>query len=278
MGLSKWLTQNGGLKRLFASIQSKAAIVCWLNPITSFAQITESDTLALQMRAATTGMWQSGNVEMLVVRSRFDVVAAPGQGNWAFKSQNNHLYQEFFRRKADDDFSSRNFLYYRPQARVYPFAMAFFSTNYRRKVELRHFAGLGLTWHCIRAKGQSVKLSLSGLYEQGRHSDSNYNLARYNGNPNIDLWRGTIYLAGQHTLKKGLRLFYDAYYQPAIDESANYRGLFDIGIDLQLWKGLQANVMYLFTHENVVVERIRQRDQLLTFGLSYSFSKSRSKP
>lgn len=55
------------------------------------AQINESDTLALQLRASFSGVYQKGNVELLALRARLDLSAMPAP-NWVLKSQNVSLY------------------------------------------------------------------------------------------------------------------------------------------------------------------------------------------
>ncbi len=40
----------------------------------AYAQLNESDTARFQLRAGITGVWQSGNVELLVLRSRLEML------------------------------------------------------------------------------------------------------------------------------------------------------------------------------------------------------------
>ncbi len=79
---------------------------------------------------------------------------------------------------------------------------------------------------------------------------------------------GWSYLFDKH-----IRLYYDAYWQPAFNNQNNYRTQFDIGADFPIWKGFFFNALYSFTHENVVVTNIQQDDKILTFGLTYNFKK-----
>lgn len=239
----------------------------------ALAQLNESDTARLQVRASLTGNFQQGNVEVTTVRSKLDVVASPVL-SWVFKSQNSSLYQSFYSVKADNDLFSRNFLYYHPERRLYPFAIAYISTNYRRKIDLRYFAGAGATLQLINTPRHVVKLSAGVVYENTRFAASTYTETRYNGSPIIGLWRGTTWLGGWHyLLDNHLRLYYDAYYQPTFSDATNYRWQYDIGVDFPIWRGLAFNALYTYTHENVVITKIQPDDKILTVGLSYTFRK-----
>ncbi|WP_338876392.1 DUF481 domain-containing protein [Spirosoma sp. SC4-14] len=239
----------------------------------ALAQLNESDTARFQLRASLTGNFQQGNVEVTTVRGKLDLVTSPVR-SWVFKSQNSSLYQSFYSAKADNDLFSRNYLYYRPERRIYPFAIAYVSTNYRRKIDLRYFAGAGATLQLICKPQNVLKLSAGTVYENTRFSADTYNEAHYNGSQLIDLWRGTVWLGGWHyLLDNHLRLYYDAYYQPTFSDTNNYRWQYDIGFDFPIWRGLAFNALYTYTHENVVVTNIYPDDKILTVGLSYTLRK-----
>lgn len=236
----------------------------------SWAQLNESDTLKFQLRASLTGAYQKGNVDLLIIKSKLDFSVSPHK-NWVIKSQNRSLYQAFYSVEADNDIFSENYIYYKPKHRVYPLAVAYISTNYRRKIDNRYFAGAGVTYQAINTKNNVLKLSASTVYEATQFTSSNYNFTKYNGYKNINLWRGTLYVGGwNYFLEKHIRLYYDAYWQPAFNNSNNYRTQVDVGVDFSIWKGLSFNAVYGFTHENVVIEKVQQEDKILTFGVAYN--------
>jgi hypothetical protein len=237
------------------------------------AQLNESDTVRFQLRTSLTGNYQQGNVNIFTVRSRVDFTYTPVR-HWVFKSQNSSLYQEFSSKKADNDVFSRNYIYYRPQRTLYPFGIAYISTNFRRKIDRRLFAGGGLTWQPLHKTWYVIKVSASAVYETSRFKAQVYNFTEYNGSDKINLWRGTLFVAGWHyLLNRRLRFYYDAYWQPAFNNSHNYRSQFDLGVDFPVWKGLSFNALYTFTHENVVINGVKQEDKILSFGLAYNFRK-----
>lgn len=234
----------------------------------ALGQINESDTLLLQYRAALTGNVQTGNLEALTLVGRLDLSVAPS-GRWAFKTQNASRYQAFFDRKADNDLLSQNFLYVGQQRTLYPFAMAFLSGNFRRKIDFRWFAGPGVTWQALRRPGQLIKVSLSGVYESTQFAGETYNRTAYNGSNRINTWRATARIFGQHRLlQQRLRLYYEAYLQPSVEQSDNFRWLADWGLEMPVWKGVSFNTHFTYTHENIVIASVKQNDLIFTFGVS----------
>lgn len=249
------------LTTLFLSL-SCAAVV---------AQLNESDSVRFQVRSSITGNYQQGNVNVLTIRGRAEFSINPGE-KLVVKSQNSGLYQEFSRVKADNDMFSRNYIYYMPHRRVYPFGMIYLSSNYRRKISSRLFYGVGATWQLLAKKTHVIKISASAVYEQNRFRGTAYSDAVYNGSNRIHLWRGTLYAAGWHYLAGNrIRLYYDAYWQPSFKNSNNYRTQADLGIDVPVWKGIYFTTLFTYTHENVVVSGIRKDDRILTFGAGYNF-------
>ncbi len=238
-------------------------------PLLAFAQVNESDTLRLQSRLSTTGAWQTGNVEMFTLRGKLDFSMAIHK-KIVLKSQNSYLYQEFFNRRADEDLFSRNFLYYNPQATIYPFAIAFIATNFRRQIDLRYFVGAGATWQVLRQKSHLIKLALSGIYEKTNFNTTTFNKTEYNGQNQISTWRATLWLFGKHSLLNNkLILHYDCYVQPSVSQTDNLRWQAEIGADVPLYKGFSFTTNYIYTNESIVAIRQKQADSILTFGLAY---------
>ncbi len=239
----------------------------------SFAQLNEADTIKFQLRSSITGNYQQGNVAFLSVRGKLDFSFVPNK-KWAIKSQNSSLYQAFFNRKADNDVFSRNYLYYNTQQRLYPFGIAYVSTNFRRKINLRYFTGGGITYKVLDTDKSDLKISASAVYENTKFADNVFNFSTYNGMENIHVWRATLYFAGwTYLLQNRIRLYYDGFWQPALSDKNNYRTQIDLGIEFPVWKGLSFNVFYTSLFENVVVSGIKQDDKILTFGLGYYLRK-----
>lgn len=250
-----------------------ACILCSIAFTVAHGQINESDTAKMQLKTTLFGNMQSGNVSVLAIRSKLDWVTKR-RGDFVFKTQNASLYQSFSNRKADNDLFSRNYFYYKPHNALYPYAIAFLSTNYRRKIDFRYFAGAGITYQVLNRRQHIIKASVNTVFEQSQFNTLLYNDADYNGRSTIDLWRGTAYMAGMHYfLDRKLKLFYDAFYQAAFNDAMNYRTQIDAGIEMTLWKGLGVSFTYVSAFDSVVALNAKKKDTLLAFGLSYTFKK-----
>lgn len=260
------MPENQFFMQKFFSISLLCLALC--SPLA--AQLNESDTLLLQYGTSLAGSLQSGNLDAAALRLKADFSLAPSPV-WAVKTQNSYRYQEFFGRKADNDFYSRNFLYLWQRRRAYPFAMAFISTNFRRKIDFRYFAGAGATWQVVRRPGHTLKTALSGVYESTHFAASGFNYPEYNGSENIETWRATFWLFGKHALAgKHLRCYYEVFAQPSLERGNNFRWQAEVGLEGPVWKGLSFTANYIFAHENVVVSTVKADDSLLTFGVAYN--------
>lgn len=249
------------------------AIVMLLFSSIAIAQLNESDTMQSQFRAALSGTWQKGNVELLAIRGKLELVSN-GKKSLVFKSQASSLYQEFGNRKADNDLYSRNFLYYKPRARFYAFSMAFIQTNFRHKIDYRCFAGVGGTCQLIKKANHSLKLSAAIIGEDTKYASNLFNETYYNGSENISLWRATVYIAGVHRIfENKLKLFYNGNWQPAFDKVANNRVQLDFGAEMIVWKRLNFQIEYIFNYEQVVVNQVKKTDRILVFGINYQLKK-----
>ncbi|WP_299461664.1 DUF481 domain-containing protein [uncultured Microscilla sp.] len=237
-----------------------------LLPQISVAQLNKSDSLGLRTKLTLTGFWQEGNAEVLVFRGKANV--SIGTGQWVFKTQNAYLYQEFFRQKADEDIFSRNFVYFSPKHRIYPFMLGFVATNFRRQINLRYFVGAGLTWQIIRRKAQTLKLALSGEYEQSNFAQDKFNQPIFNGKSTITTWRATVWLLGKFKLSKHLSWHYESYVQPSLIHAGNMRWQLETGLETPLWRFVSLRVNYLYMYEKLVVVNERPQDSFLTFGVN----------
>ncbi len=237
-------------------------------PIFLSAQINESDTLNLKASISITGLYQGGNVETLIFRTKTDLSFKPWK-NWVFKNQNSYVYQEFSKEKADEDILSLNFLYLNPERKIYPFVLAFVSTNFRREIDLRSLFGAGATIQILNKKDNWLKLSVSSEYEQTRFSDTDFNYSEYDGSESINTLRGTIWANGKyHAFKKKIILNHEIYFQPSLEQSNNYRWQADVGLEFPIWKYLNFKINYRHTFESIVIENQKQEDKFLTFGFT----------
>ncbi|MDC1198064.1 DUF481 domain-containing protein [uncultured Algibacter sp.] len=237
-------------------------------PIFLSAQINESDTLNLKANLSLTGFYQGGNVETLIFRAKSDLSFKPLK-KWVFKTKNSYVYQEFGKKKADEDILSLNFLYFNPERKIYPLLLGFVSTNFRREINLRYLLGAGVTYQILNKKNNWLKLAISSEYEQTDFGKGNFNLSEYNGNKSLNTFRGTIWVNGKyHLFKKKVIVNHEFYFQPSLEQSNNFRWQADAGLELPIWEFLNFKINYLHTFESVVIENQKREDNILTFGFT----------
>lgn len=241
--------------------------------LNSYAQLNESDTSRIQINAGINGIRQTGNVDLGILRSRLELVAKLSD-TFFFKSQNNSLFQEFSGFKADNDINSRNYLYYHPEKRMYPFAMVYMQSNFRLKIQQRFFYGAGATIQLIKKENHSFKTSVSIVDEKTRYRVNEFNEAFYSGLNAIEIVRPTLYLAGNHQFDhQKIQFHYTVYWQPGIAHVSNQRFQAEAGIAFNIWEGLSVNLQYLTISEEVVPINVKQNDAMFTVGVNYQLKK-----
>lgn len=227
-----------------------------------------SDSLKIKADLSLTGFWQGGNVQTLIFRAKSELSFKP-LNNVVYKTRNSYVYQEFGKEKADEDILSLNFLYFNPERRFYPLALAFVSTNFRREIDIRALFGAGFTYQIFKKNKSYLRASLSSEYEQTRFNKTDFNISDYDGKDFINTWRGTLWISGKYHLFKGkLILSHESYFQPSLEESNNYRYQGDFAIELPVWKFLNFKINYLHTYESIVIQGQARDDRFLTFGLT----------
>ncbi|WP_438962869.1 DUF481 domain-containing protein [Nonlabens sp.] len=246
----------------------RLALLILFIPAILFSQVNESDSLRLKANLSVTGFWQQGNVETVIFRAKSDLNIRVFE-NMVFKTKNSYVYQEFGKVKADEDILSLNFLYFNPQRKSYPFVLSFFSTNYRREINLRTLNGAGYTFQLYEKEKNWLKLSLSSEFEQTQFRKTDYVLNSYDGQEFINTWRATLWVKGNYELfKKKMILKHEFYYQPSLVESKDYRWQADIGVEFPIWDYISFKVNYLHSFESMVIQGQRRDDKFLTFGLT----------
>lgn len=237
-----------------------------LVPFCASAQLDESDTLKFKADLDVSGFYQEGNVETLIFRAKSNISYNIWK-KWVFKTTNSYVYQEFGKDKADEDVLSLNFLYFNPKRRFYPLVLAFVSTNFRRKIELRSLMGAGVSYNFLNEKNKWLKATLSTEYEQTNFNTSIFNKSEYDGNVSINTMRATLWIGGKYSLfDKKVIFTHESYFQPSLDRSNNYRWRSDLGLEFPIWKALDFKINYLSTFESIVVEDQKEDDRFITVG------------
>lgn len=240
----------------------------YLCPVLVFAQLNESDSLKTKASLSLTGFWQGGNVETLIFRAGA-AFSTELWKNTVFKTKNSYVYQEFGKVKADEDILSLNFLYFNPKRKIYPLALGFISSNFRREIDVRYIVGGGASYEAYKKDKNYLKFSLTSEFEFTNYKRATFNFEDYNGDATIDTWRATIWIYGKYYLfKKQMILAHEMYFQPSLLDRNNFRWSADVSLEFPIWSYLSFKINYLHTSERIVIAGQKQDDQFLTFGFN----------
>lgn len=234
-------------------------------------QIHESDTSRFHTALKASGFFQNGNVEVVILRGNVDALLF-GNRTFVFKTQNQLLFQQFSGFTTDNDIYSRNFIYFTPSARYYPFLLSFVQTNLRRQLDLRYFHGIGGTIRLLDHPNHRIKSSLAFVYERTNFSGSDYNVDAFDGDRTLVFYRPIAYIDSHHQLSKDVGLAITAYYMPTLN-TTNQRLNINASASFQLVKQLSLQLMYRYEYEQIVIAQVSQSDQVFTVGLGYQFKQ-----
>lgn len=250
---------------------SKFLIACFslltLSP--AWAQLTESDTLQFGYKATINGSWITGNVQRLLINNGIDL-SHVGK-HVGIKTSNTYIYGTIFQNKTENDFFSRNFFYYEPRARLYPFMMVWLQNSRRQQIGFRHQAGFGVTYAALQKSNHLMKVSVTVTHEQTRYNDNLFDITPKNLTGNkVQNWRGTVRAMGHYVLSNNkILLHYETWYQPAFDDTNNWRYYFNASLELPIAKYVSFRGTINYWHENLVLTRIKRDDKIVTFGLVF---------
>ncbi len=237
------------------------------------AQLLEKDTTAWSATLAGSFFLSTGNVDRLLLRADAAVRhLAPG---WGFSAEQTYQYGTFGAFQTENDLFSRNFLYYQPRKRVYPYAMLWLESNYRKRIDFRYQVGPGLSWRVIGGGKHLVKFSLTGTYERTHFAGNDFVNADSQSSPIIETLRLTGRLYGTHRLAGGkLSLLYEGWFQQSLRFRNNYRFHTHVLVQAPLSRAvsLQSRLDYLYEH--VVLRGVAPGDLYLTVGVQLHVDRS----
>jgi hypothetical protein len=245
-----------------------AVIIALLPCQAAFAQLTDIDTLQWQYRLSATGSLLTGNVERLLLISGGEL--AHVQKILGFKTGNTFQYGTIRKRQTEDDLVSRNFVYLFPKARFYPYLMAWFEKNLRKKIAFRRQLGLGVSYTLSLSATHRMKASLTLSRETTDFAGKITPNASPESGETITTYRATLRFIGKHALLQSkLRIAYEIWYQPSLRDDKNYRHHFDGAMEWPVSKKIALRAAVNRTHESVVLPAVKKSDLLFTFGITF---------
>lgn len=233
----------------------------------AMAQLQEGDTARYRLNLSGHLRYNSGNFERLLTGGELALKSQDNGGNWVALTSTRYTYGTFGKSVTEDDWFSRHYVYHRPRAAVYPFAMHWWQRSRLMLLDSRHQLGAGLTVALLRRQGHVLKLSAMGSWEQNQFARPGLTLLGDDLSSGFNTWRGTVRIQGNHRWQY-LRLGYEAYLQPALDDWSNNRAYIDANVQVPLHKALALRLAYTWEYNTVHVRQLKPQDALLTLGLN----------
>jgi hypothetical protein len=228
-----------------------------------------SDTTKIQYRLAISGNVAKGNIERVLLNN--EASFAYVSPKWGLSSRNTYFYFENAQKQYDGDFASKNFIYLNPKSKFYPYAMAWYESNFRRKIDSRFQIGLGGSYVLLQKPASRMKASLTLSNEETTFVGSNFEGNIDPTNRKINLYRYTFRFIGTHTLPSKMRISYEFWEQNAFSANIDPRFYGELNIDFPIAKKLNFRITALYAFENKVYQNIKQEDFSLLFGITYSY-------
>ncbi|MCB0490144.1 MAG: DUF481 domain-containing protein [Cyclobacteriaceae bacterium] len=235
---------------------------------TAFAQLNESDSISWQVKAAFTGSILDGNIARTLLLNRIELINA--NPTWGLSTRNDYQYGRTFKKLSESDLISYNFIYYHPQARIYPYVMGLVETNLRRKIDFRYQVGPGLSWNIVQNQSHVVKLSATATFESTRFNGSTFEEVIYDGSNVIETWRATGRIFARHQLASKVRVSYEFWLQQSIQEKVNFRYHAEASLEIPFSQKLAFRSSVRYSYENIQLIGLKPFDLLWTYGLSYT--------
>lgn len=229
-------------------------------------QLNESDSIRWQLKFNATGSVLDGNVARTLLLHRLEVAHA--NSRWGVSTRNDYQYGRTRYILTENDVISYNFFYLKPLSKVYPYLMGLIETNYRRNILFRYQVGPGISWNVVQQKKNSLKLSLTGTYENTRYGGTVFDDDVYNGSDVIETWRITGRVFGKHTLTGNFRVSYEFWWQQSLQQSINYRYHTEEALEFPFSKHVAFRTGLRYSYENIELQGLKSFDLYWTYGFT----------
>ncbi len=242
-------------------------------PIFSSAQLQETDTSHWQANLNISGRLNTGNFERFLVAPEVNIAHLDRQAKFGMALGQRYTYGTFGDYRSENDLLSRNFIYWKPRSRVYPYFMAWFQKHERQQLLFRYQVGPGVTYALIRKKAQVFKVSLTATFEQNRYKNDSLSYIKDQSAAKYEALRATLRIAGNHLIASGLaNFYYEGYFQQAVDNKENWRVFAEGGITIKMIRGFGTRIFATYEYQKVLVKGQKPNDLIFNFGLNYKWS------
>ena len=231
------------------------------------AQLSETDTTAWQYLISASGSITRGNAERVLLLNKAEIKHV--QQPWGFITSNTYRYGTLSRVKREDDIGTKNYLYWHPHHRLYPYGLLWVESNLRQKLGVRWMLGGGVTKVAVQQPDLLIKLTAGFVWEKNRYLKDVPELESRGNGYEPSRWRARLFArfaAWEGAVKGNV----EAWYMPAWNFNSDYRYYIDGNIDVPVKAGWSFRAHGQFLYNNWIVPGTSRGDLLITYGLLWS--------
>ncbi|MFN8282403.1 MAG: DUF481 domain-containing protein [Chitinophagales bacterium] len=236
------------------------------------AQLQENDTAKWQVNTALSGKFNSGNVVRFIITPELNVTHIASSKKYGFTLNERYTFGTFRKIRSENDLFSRNFFYIIPTKKVYPYLMYWMQTHNGQGLKFRYQVGIGATYVPLRKNGQVIKLSITGTFEQNWYKQNGLTFISDTSASKYNAFRFTARIFGSHHVAKNMvELYYEAYFQQAVNNKHNFHFYAESGLNVRIIKGFSMKTFLTYEYQKVHIQKVQPSDLVFNFGVNYRF-------
>ena len=206
-------------------------------------------------RIAIDGMVSRGSVRRLLAAARGSASVTGSRLGMVLEPT--FIYGEQGTRSTERELGSRLFLYARPRARLFGFALGSAETSRLRRIDLRWQAGLGGGYRLTRGTRHTARMTAALLREQ----------VDFTAFADRGSWRLTLRAKSSHHWTR-LRMDEEVWWQPSLSDRGNQRAHALVSLEMPLGERTALRLSVENDYDAVVVPDRSRNNLRLTLGFA----------
>jgi hypothetical protein len=200
------------------------------------------------------GSLSAGNVERTLVTLRGDGTWSGSE--WAFVVEPLFVYGEQGAKVREREIRVRHFVYFRPRAKWFSFALVSMETSHQRRIDERWQAGVGVGRRLLDIPDHRLRVTLALLRERSRLDDRERR----------DEWRATLRVKGSHE-QGPFKWQEEAWWQPGLGRAVGHRFHALCSLDTRIKGPLAFRITADENYDGGVAADLRANDFRLSLGI-----------
>jgi Protein of unknown function, DUF481 len=200
------------------------------------------------------GSLSAGNVERTLLTLRGDATWSGAM--WALVVEPVFVYGEQSTKVREREIRARHFVYLRPRARWFGFALVSLEASHQRQIDERWQAGVGVGRKLLDISGHRLRVTAALLRERSRFDDRERR----------DEWRATLRVKGSHE-SGPFRWQEEVWWQPGLGSALGHRFHALCSLDTRIKGPLAFRISADENYDGGVTAGLRPNDIRLSLGI-----------